>query len=190
MSIENKILILLFQICLFQISFAQDFSSNTCSLLTYDFLDASFETHTPTIVFENADTSQFLSIKNTPLLNDYYDSYFKLNDVNSKLNFNYQIFEKQKFKSIIEIDTNLSFKPYYFKSKELNEQLIIPQITFVKNTFTDYNDYIRGCGPLEDGITKTVNSRDLMLSNIVDNFINNVVFKNRGPLNMIFHPDN
>ena len=174
MCISNKILMFLFQICLFQISFAQDFSSNTCALVTYDYLDASFETHTPTFVFENTDTSQFLSIKNTLLLNDFYS----------------QVKEKQTIESSIEINTTFRFNPYYFDSKELNKHLIIPQITFVENTFTDYTDYIRGCGPLEDGITKTVNSRDLMLSNIVDNFINNVVFKNRGPLNMIFHPEN
>ena len=85
---------------------------------------------------------------------------------------------------------SVDFTTFNFSNQELKKQLIIPQITFVKNTFTDYNDYIRGCGPLEDGITKTVNSRDLMLSNIVDNFVNNVLFKERGPLNMIFHPDN
>ena len=85
---------------------------------------------------------------------------------------------------------SVDFTTFNFSNQELKKQLIIPQITFVKNTFTDYNDYIRGCGPLEDGITKTVNGRDLMLSNIVDNFVNNVLFKERGPLNMIFHPDN
>jgi len=85
---------------------------------------------------------------------------------------------------------SVDFTTFNFSNQELKKQLIIPQITFVENTFTDYTDYIRGCGPLEDGITKTVNSRDIMLSNIFDNFINNIVFKGGGPLNMIFHPEN
>lgn len=190
MSINNKILVFLFQICLIQIPFAQNFNSNTGAIATYHFFSKSFETCNPTDVIENNGTSKSLSIKNTLLLNDHYVSYFKQNDVKPKLNFHSQIKEKQTIKSTIEIDTTLRFNPYYFKSEELNKRLIIPQITSVENTFTDYTDYIQGCGPLEDGITKTVNSRDLMLSNIVDNFINNVIFKDRGPLNMIFHPEN
>lgn len=190
MSINNKILIFLFQICLFQITCGQDFKSNNYTTTTYDFLGKSFETCSPTTIPENTDTSQFLIIKDTLLLNYHHDSYFMQNTVNSKLNFDSQINEKQTLKSTIEIDTNLSFKPYYFNSDELNKRLIIPQITFVENTFTDYTDYIRGCGPLEDGFTKTLNSRDIMLSNIVDDFLNNVLFKNKGPLNMIFQPEN
>jgi hypothetical protein len=189
-SITNKILIFLFQICLFQITCGQDFKSNNYTTTTYDFLGKSFETCSPTTIPKNTDTSQFLIIKDTLLLNDHHDSCFKQNVVNSKLNFDFQINEKQTLKSTIEMDTNLSFKPYYFNSDQLNKRLIIPQITFVENTFTDYTDYIRGCGPLEDGFTKTLNSRDIVLYNIFDNFINKIVFKEGGPLNMIIHPEN
>jgi hypothetical protein len=175
---------------LFQITCGQDFKSNNYTTTTYDFLGKSYEKYSPTTIPANTDTSQFLIIKETILLNYHHDSYFMQNAVNSKLNFDSQINEKQTLKSTFEIDTNLSFKPYYFKSDELNKHLIIPQITYVENSFTDYTDDIRGCGPLEDGFTKTLNSRDIMLSNIFDNFINNIVFNDGGPLNMIIHPKN
>lgn len=74
---------------------------------------------------------------------------------------------------------------YVFDSKALNERLF-SNITIIENTYKDNRDFFRLCGPLDNGIVNTVNSGDEMLSNILNNFVNNVLFKGRGPITRLF----
>ncbi|WP_339757203.1 hypothetical protein [uncultured Winogradskyella sp.] len=68
---------------------------------------------------------------------------------------------------------------FKLNSEELNTKLF-SNFKLIENTYIDYTVYLRGCGPLEDGITNSVNSGDLMLSMVIDNFVNNVFFKGKG----------
>jgi hypothetical protein len=74
---------------------------------------------------------------------------------------------------------------YVFDSKALNERLF-SNITIIENTYKDNRDFFRLCGPLDNGIVNTVNNGDEMLSNILNNFVNNVLFKGRGPITRLF----
>lgn len=133
--------------------------------------------------------SQNLEKNDVSFLSMKFDTVLGLkSDLNSEANF-------------IKKDDSFSFynlKPTLYNriiirqkinTKELNNK-VFSNIRFYENTFTEYTDDIRGCGPLQDGFTKTLNSRDIMLSNIVDNFINNVLFKDRGPLKIPFYSKN
>jgi len=83
----------------------------------------------------------------------------------------------QKHESFLFSDLNLT--NLKLKSQNLNRKLF-SNIKIIENTYMDYTDYLRGCGPLDDGITNTVNSRDLMLSVFLDNLVNNYIFKGKG----------
>lgn len=91
------------------------------------------------------------------------------------LNSIYSTINKKKF--FLFSDVNLI--NYTINSSELNKKLF-SNIEIIENTYIDYTDYLRGCGPLDDGITKKVNSQDLMLSNFLDNLVNNYIFKGKG----------
>ncbi|WP_178990922.1 hypothetical protein [Winogradskyella schleiferi] len=105
--------------------------------------------------------------------------------------------------SYTKLESNIAFKPkqdlvkYTFEKNEsflfsdlnltnlklnslnLNRKLF-SNIKIIENTYMDYTDYLRGCGPLDDGITNTFNSSDLMLSVFMDNLVNNYIFKGKG----------
>ncbi|MAB49893.1 MAG: hypothetical protein CMC05_14820 [Flavobacteriaceae bacterium] len=68
---------------------------------------------------------------------------------------------------------------YNFELNELNNKLF-SNFEIIENTYFDYKDYLRGCGPLQDGITNNVNTGDLMLSMFLDNLVNNYIFKGKG----------
>jgi hypothetical protein len=74
---------------------------------------------------------------------------------------------------------------YVFDSKALNERLF-SNINIIENTYKNNRDFFRLCGPLDNGIVNTVNSGDEMLSNILNNFVNNVLFDGRGPITRLF----
>lgn len=61
-------------------------------------------------------------------------------------------------------------------AKELSKK-VFTNLNFIENTYIDYTDYLRGCGPLDNGITNNVKSSDIMLSNIIDNFVNTYLLK-------------
>ena len=83
----------------------------------------------------------------------------------------------EKHESFLFSDLNLT--NLKLKSQNLNRKLF-SNIEITENSYMDYTDYLRGCGPLDDGITNTVNSRDLMLSVFLDNLVNNYIFKGKG----------
>ncbi len=72
-----------------------------------------------------------------------------------------------------------NFADFEINLEKLNESLF-SNFEIVENTYLDYSNYLRGCGPLDDGIVNKVNSGELMLSNIIDNFVNNYIFKGKG----------
>lgn len=74
------------------------------------------------------------------------------------------------------MDSKPKLNDFNYNTEELSKKVFI-NFNFVENTYIDYSDYLRGCGPLDDGITNTVNSGELMLSNIIDNFVNNYLLK-------------
>ncbi|WP_299525001.1 hypothetical protein [Winogradskyella sp.] len=79
-------------------------------------------------------------------------------------------------KSFSFFDANsIDFKT---NSEELNTKLF-SNIKLVDNTYRDYNEYLRGCGLLENGITNPIDSGDLMLSVIIYNFVNNILLRMR-----------
>src|SRR5690606_20053214 len=90
-------------------------------------------------------------------------------------------FEKDLFKNeaLLSKPTSVDFNRIDFnvRAEELNKK-VFSNLTFYENTYIDYSDYLRGCGPLDDGITNNVKSGDVMLSNIIDNFVNTYLFKN------------
>ena len=71
----------------------------------------------------------------------------------------------------------------------LNTKLF-SNISIIENTYLDQNKFLRGCGYLEDSVTNPVDSAGLMLSLVLNNFVNNVVFKDKGPLTRLFYPKN
>lgn len=111
---------------------------------------------------------------------------------------NYAAFFLIQLDTIVGLESNLDFeksllknealllKPsrddfnridFNVRAEELNKKMF-SNLTFYENTYIDYSDYLRGCGPLDDGITNNVKSGDIMLSNIIDNFVNNYLLKN------------
>ncbi|WP_299128271.1 hypothetical protein [uncultured Winogradskyella sp.] len=103
-------------------------------------------------------------------------------------------------KTVFKIDQDLTLKnnyfdhflltsnplsDYNFNTKKLNKQLF-SNYRFIEHNYTSYESYLRGCGPLLNGITVPVDSDDLMLSMTIDNFINNILFDGRGPLVRLF----
>src|SRR5690606_7360019 len=70
------------------------------------------------------------------------------------------------------INSKPNLNDFKLNTEELSKK-VFSNLNFVENTYIDYSDYLRGCGPMEDGITNNVKSSDIMLSNIIDNFVNN-----------------
>ncbi|TXD83085.1 hypothetical protein ESY86_11365 [Subsaximicrobium wynnwilliamsii] len=66
---------------------------------------------------------------------------------------------------------------YNYNSKELNERLF-SNINSIENTYIDHETFLRGCGYLENGVTNPIDSAGLMLSLILNNFLNNVLLTN------------
>lgn len=110
---------------------------------------------------------------------------------------NYATFFSIQLDTIVGLESNLDFEKNLFKNdalllnptrddfnkidfnvsaQELNKK-VFSNLKFYENTYIDYSDYLRGCGPLDDGITNNVKSSDIMLSNIIDNFVNNYLLK-------------
>lgn len=110
---------------------------------------------------------------------------------------NYATFFSIQLDTIVGLESNLDFDKNLFKNEallfkptrndfnridfnlnaeELNKK-VFSNLTFYENTYIDYSDYLRGCGPLDDGITNNVKSGDIMLSNIIDNLVNNYLLK-------------
>ena len=91
---------------------------------------------------------------------------------------------------LIKIDTITNLKIYKNSDSfnlqfseaviNLNKRLRESSFELIENNSMDYIEYLRGCGPLDDGITNKVNSRSLMLSMAIDNFVNKVIFKGKG----------
>ncbi len=73
--------------------------------------------------------------------------------------------------------SDINLTNFKLNSEELNTKLF-SNLEIIKNTYIDYSDYLRGCGPLDDGITTNVNSGEILLSNIIDNLVNNYLLKN------------
>ncbi len=71
----------------------------------------------------------------------------------------------------------------------LNTKLF-SNISSIENTYLDQNKFLRGCSYPEDGVTNPDDSAGLMFSLVLNNFVNNVVFKDRGPLSRLFYPKN
>lgn len=111
---------------------------------------------------------------------------------------NYAAFFSIQLDTIVGLESNLDFEKNLFKNdalllnptrddfnkidfnvsaQELNKK-VFSNLKFYENTYIDYSDYLRGCGPLDDGITNNVKSSDIMLSNIIDNFVNTYLLKN------------
>jgi len=74
------------------------------------------------------------------------------------------------------INSKPNLNDFKLNTEELSKK-VFSNLNFVENTYIDYSDYLRGCGPMEDGITNNVKSSDIMLSNIIDNFVNNYLLK-------------
>tara|TARA_R100001369_G_scaffold1859_1_gene6057 strand:- start:205 stop:621 length:417 start_codon:yes stop_codon:yes gene_type:complete len=67
---------------------------------------------------------------------------------------------------------------YIFNVKELNENLF-SNLNLFDNNYKDYTNYFMRCGYLEDGISVEINNPgDVMLSNIIDSFVNNYLVTN------------
>ncbi|WP_299525013.1 hypothetical protein [Winogradskyella sp.] len=95
-------------------------------------------------------------------------------------------FDDTKSFSFFDATNNIDFKP---NSEELNTKLF-SNIKIIENTYKDYSDFFSLCSPLDDGIANNVNSGDRMLSMVLNNFINNVLFKDRGPLTRLLSSKN
>lgn len=107
---------------------------------------------------------------------------FSTTKLSSYMTFSSDVYE-QNYK--IEVDTNplliydLKYPSLEFNSEALNTKLF-SNISIVENTYYDYAQNLRGCKPLENGITNTVNSKEVLMSSIFDNFLNNYLFEGKG----------
>ena len=75
------------------------------------------------------------------------------------------------------IDLKPTLTDFYFNAEELSKK-VFTNLNFIVNTYIDYSGNLRSCGPLENGITNTINSGELMLLNVIVNFVNNYLLKN------------
>ena len=81
------------------------------------------------------------------------------------------LFGNNKSSSFIN-SSSINFKINIHK---LNKNLF-SNLHFIENTYINFNEYLRGCGPLVNGISSPINSGELILSITIDNFINNILF--------------
>lgn len=93
------------------------------------------------------------------------------------------------FYNLKPTDYNRIFFGERINTEELNKKLF-SNIKIVENTYLDHERFLRGCGYLEDGFTNPIDSSGLMASMVLNNFVNNVLFKDRGPLTKLFYPKN
>lgn len=96
------------------------------------------------------------------------------------------LYHQLSFDINIELDSNanlnnsfvllndLDIKTIKFNSEELNAKLF-SNIDIVENTYLNHEEFLRGCGYLEDGITNPIDSASLMFSMVLNNFVNNVL---------------
>ena len=114
-------------------------------------------------------TRDFEEIDSYPLQYENISKFKLLNNVQT-LDFQFQ--QNSSNYNILRIDSTFDFN-----SEELNKKLF-SNFKVVNYSFIDYTDYLRGCGPLDDGITKSVNGGDVIISNIFDNLVNNYLLRN------------
>ncbi|WP_179333743.1 hypothetical protein [Winogradskyella costae] len=111
--------------------------SSLCSAQTLDFKKVDFSTS----AFSNEELTAFEFTKIAtplPLLLQQNDSKFSM------------------------LDTDTDFK---IDSEALNTTLF-SNLKLSENDYQNNFNYIRGCGPLEGGLTHTVNSSDIMISKL------------------------
>jgi hypothetical protein len=104
---------------------------------------------------------------------------------------NLDLYQKSKDHYPLSDDSKIAlslFKDYWQYSKidtqVLNKKLY-DHSQVVQNSFLNHEEFLRGCGLLEDGISNSFDSGEMMLSLVLNNFINNVVltkgiFSNKG----------
>ncbi|WP_299525010.1 hypothetical protein [Winogradskyella sp.] len=111
--------------------------------------------------------------------------------VQSEYSFSNNFLEPKHFfdselKAITNImNQNRSFQYQYDNSNNhvltvqaLNKKLF-SNFKIVENTYKDYGSFFILCAPLNDGISNSIDSRDAILSYILNNYINNFIFKGR-----------
>jgi len=98
----------------------------------------------------------------------------------SEINYRSELSSPNYFSLNSNKSLQFSYTSFRFNTKKLNTKLFSNFKIFKKNSYIDYSNYLRGCGPIENGFTKNIKSKDLMLSNIINNFINNYVFSGKG----------
>jgi hypothetical protein len=103
---------------------------------------------------------------------------FSTVELNSKIIFKPELdlkyFSFRNDKSFISSDVNFTFD-----SDQLNKKLF-SSFEIIENSYLDHEQFFRGCGYLEDGLYNPVSSGGLMLSLIINNFINNIVLDGKG----------
>ena len=68
---------------------------------------------------------------------------------------------------------------FEYNTEKVNAKLF-SNFKLIENTYGDYTEYLRGCDNLEDGITNHIKSGVLILSMIINHFVNNILFEGRG----------
>lgn len=63
---------------------------------------------------------------------------------------------------------------YNITAEELNARLFA-NIKIIENTYLDQEQFLRGCGYLEAGVTNPVDGAGLMFSMVLNNFVNNIL---------------
>ncbi|RCW93806.1 hypothetical protein [Winogradskyella arenosi] len=99
----------------------------------------------------------------TALLNKELTA-FEFTTIATPLAFEFQQ-NDSKF-SMLEADTDFEFNSEIFNSK------IFSNLNLFENNYQNDYNYSRGCDPLEDGLTHTLNSSDVMISRVVDYAVN------------------
>ncbi len=109
--------------------------------------------------------------------------YFSKITLDSNIEFKSDLYAAENtlwnYKPIRPFDFNMSYLK--FDTKNLNTKLF-SNLEITENNSFDYSEYLRGCGPLENGISNSLDSKDLMLSMFIDNLINTYIFKGKGIL--------
>lgn len=121
--------------------------------------------------FTQTDDFNNVNFNSPDFLNNYFLEFNSSKNVNS---FQFPFQQNTLGNSVLSMDRDLEL--YALK---LNTEMF-SNFNLNKNTYATYSNYLRGCDPLDNGITNNLNGGELMLSMIIDNFVNNILFKDKG----------
>jgi len=116
-------------------------------------------------IFCSAQTLEYKTVdfSSSEFLNTEFTA-FEFTTIVTPLTFEFQQ-NDAKF-TMLEGDTDFEINSEIFNSK------VFSNLNLFENNYQNDFNYLRGCGPLKDGLTHTVSGSDVMISRAVDYAVN------------------